>query len=234
MSAAETGAGLVISAACGSGLTRLSLPSGGSLTVNQVREALRSALGALPAPVDLHDLPLAPAPATEDASPDGGSFSTYLGDDGKQYATVSCRDERAFTLGPANTLAEILDAGFLGLRVCANGDALTGLSLPESGTVTRAQLEGAITTALSASSIEVTLQDLATPPAPGLTARTPVQARGGTYTLSSSTTWVWRVTCNAGGGENGIATSEESVALAVAGAAAGCPRGGGDYSVSPD
>ena len=234
MSAAETGAGLIISAACGSGLTRLSLPVGDSLTVAQVREALRSALAALPTPVDLDDLTLPVAPKGQDGPTHGGSFSTYVGDDGRQYAAVTCDDERSFTLGPANTLVEILDAGFLGLRVCANGDALTELSLPESGTVTRAQLEGAITTALAASSIELTLRDLAAPPAAGVTARAPVQVRGGSYTLSSTTTWVWKVTCTAGGSEGGIATSEESVVLAVAGAAAGCPRGGGDYSVSPD
>ena len=234
MSAAETGAGLIISAACGSGLTRLSLPVGDSLTVAQVREALRSALAALPTPVDLDDLTLPVTPKGQDGPTHGGSFSTYVGDDGRQYAAVTCDDERSFTLGPANTLVEILDAGFLGLRVCANGDALTELSLPESGTVTRAQLEGAITTALAASSIELTLRDLAAPPAAGVTARAPVQVRGGSYTLSSTTTWVWKVTCTAGGSEGGIATSEESVVLAVAGAAAGCPRGGGDYSVSPD
>ena len=161
----------------------------------------------------------------------GGGFETYRGEeDNKDYATVTCDDARVFEIGPAETLTEILDAAMLGLKVCANAEAVTGLSVTE--TVTPAQFTSAVTATLSSRVPPLTLDDLQEPPS-GQDSRMESDrfgGRSGSFSISSSTTWGWSAGCNgsnaSGSGLGYSSASAASNALALWALGANCPSGG--------
>ena len=221
---------------CGLGRLRFNLPTDGPLTLAQVRTALATALAELSTPLTLDDLtpPEIPKRVTADSPGRAGGFSTRVASDG-QYADVTCDNGTTFTVGPATTLEAVLADGLLGLKVCANGGALAELSLPESGTVTRAQLESAITAVLSQLPTPLTMDDLEAPPSGrDSTSARSVQARNGSFSTWSSTNWSWTASCNAGGGSGAGSASTESAAVSAIQlwvGSANCPAGGGTYRV---
>ena len=139
-------------------------------------------------------------------------------------------------MGPSATLADAVDAGLLGLKVCANGDTLANLKLPESGALTRAQLEAAMKAALAAlpESQVITMEDLREPPSGWQDGET-VTVQGGTYYVSSTSSWSWSATCKDGKSSSGSGYSTSSAAaIAMLNWVSTSCTGGGTYTVTQD
>ena len=237
-SAAASDAQFALLGCSGSPFAELVLPLS-PMTRAQLEDAMRTALAALPNPLALEDLPTPAIPQSQSkpAPVRGGGFTTSTVD-GQHYTAVTCDDGRAFEIGPSATVDDALTDGLLGLRVCANGDTLANLKLPESGALTRAQLESAMTATLAAlPEGQVTFDALRSTPW-GLHHGETVTIQSGTYTTWSSTTWSWSARCLLGG-QSGAGSGYSTSAGATNAAqlwigSANCPAGGGTYSIAQE
>ncbi len=220
------GGGLLCSAHGGSeGL------SGKTLTRSELREALRVYLEATSSPLNVDDIVPEEEASGQDESeePSANRFSTSV-IEGRHYTAVTCESGTAFTLGPEETLRQALDNGLLGLKVCANEDILTGLALPATGEMTRAQLETAGNAILSALPTPVSLDDLSDSTAKTNTEKNDVTGQA-TYTTFSSNTYTWSASCASASGTGRLAgTGTESTSSEATNAAqlwvANCPKDG--------
>ena len=174
----------------------------GIVTHAWLEASLEAELAATGSPFGLEELAPAsargaPTTETEASAATGPRFSTAVAEDGQQYASVTCDEDTAFTVGPAASVEAVVKAGLLGLEVCADADALARLALPESGVVTVEALQGA-------------LPGYASHPGPSpAPTPTPVaqtqeaqgegeqQQVGDYYTVwpATSTTWSWSASC---------------------------------------
>ena len=87
-------------------------------------------------------------------------------------------------------------SGIFGLKVCANGNILRGLSLPTQ--LTRTQLDTAVRAVLTALPVPVGLDDLSL--RPSSTEGAPVKRQSGTYTTFTSNTYTWWASCTTASG----------------------------------
>ncbi len=175
----------------GAALERLTIPESGALTEADLEEALGVS---------------------------GARFATAVTAAGEHYAAVTCEDGAAFRVGPETTFAAAVAGGLLGLRVCADAGALAHLTIPASGMVTQASLEGALAAATPT-------------PAPEGAEEETQSVSGNSYRTWSSSTWSWWARCNIGdksGSGSGYSTSAAAgEALFAWAATANCPAGGG-------
>ena len=219
------GGGLLCSAHGGSDAI-----SGKTLTRSELREALRVYLESTSAPTSVDDLvPEEEASGQgEGEEAPGNRFSTSV--TGGQHSTaVTCESGTEFTLGPEETLSRALDNGLLGLKVCANEDILSGLTLPASGEMTRAQLETAVNAILSALPVPISLDDLSDSTATSSTEAREVTGQA-SYTTFSSNTYTWSASCASKGGGTLLGGGTETTSSEAVNAAqlwiASCPPDG--------
>ena len=230
------GGGLLCSAHGGSASAGL---SGKTLTRSELREALRVQLESTSSPTNVDDLvPEEEASGQgEDEQPSGNRFSASI-IEGQHYTALTCEGGTTFTLGPEATLQKALDNGLLGLKVCANEDILTGLTLPAAGEMTRAQLETALKAILAALPAPISLDDLSDSTATGNTEAGEVTGQA-SYTTFSSNTYTWSATCQSasnttlsGGGTK--FTSSEASSAATSWVLLNCPADGASGGASPE
>ena len=173
----------------GAALERLTIPESGALTEADLEEALGVS---------------------------GARFATAVTAAGEHYAAVTCENGAAFRVGPEASFAAAVAGGLLGLRACADAGALAHLTIPASGMVTQASLEGALAAAT---------------PAPEDAEEETQSVSGNSYRTWSSSTWSWWARCNIGdksGSGSGYSTSAAAgEALFAWAATANCPAGGG-------